>query len=89
MLDTMSICTKCITLQNSDLPPPPPPPPPHTHSLPRHKVSGKLKGFGFVEFSTQEEAQNALEVDTVVNLLVHAVVTAIFVSVPQDVSSSI
>ena len=31
-------------------------------SLPRHKVSGAIKGFAFVEFSTQQEAETAVEV---------------------------
>ena len=35
---------------------------PSQHSLPRHKVSGAIKGFAFVEFSTQQEAETAVEV---------------------------
>ena len=31
-------------------------------SLPRHKVSGVIKGFSFVEYATTEEANTALEV---------------------------
>ena len=31
-------------------------------SLPKHKVSGGVKGFAFVEFSTEEEVHATLEV---------------------------
>ena len=31
-------------------------------SLPKHKVSGQVKGFAFIEYSTTEEAKAALEV---------------------------
>ena len=31
-------------------------------SLPRHKPSGAIKGFSFIEFTTTEEAAAALEV---------------------------
>ena len=31
-------------------------------SLPKHKVSGQVKGFAFIEYSTAEEAKAALEV---------------------------
>ena len=31
-------------------------------SLPRHKQSGTIKGFSFVEFATVKEATTALEV---------------------------
>ena len=31
-------------------------------SLPKHKVSGDIKGFAFVEFSTEDETRTALEV---------------------------
>ena len=32
------------------------------NSLPRYKSSGAIKGFGFVEFATQESASKAVEV---------------------------
>ena len=31
-------------------------------SLPRHKISNVIKGFAFIEFSSSEEAEKALEV---------------------------
>ena len=31
-------------------------------SLPRHKISNTIKGFAFVEYSSAEEAQRAVEV---------------------------
>ena len=31
-------------------------------SLPRHKISNTIKGFAFVEYSSAEEAQKAVEV---------------------------
>ena len=33
-------------------------------SLPKHKVSGQIKGFAFIEYSTEKEAKAALEVST-------------------------
>ena len=32
-------------------------------SIPRYKTSGDPKGFGFVEFETEEQAQRAIEVN--------------------------
>ena len=34
----------------------------HLSSIPRHKVSGQIKGFAFIEYSTPEEAKAAVEV---------------------------
>lgn len=31
-------------------------------SLPRHKISNAIKGFAFIEYSSSEEAEKALEV---------------------------
>lgn len=33
------------------------------HSLPRHKSTGDLKGFAFIEFSSQDAADKAVEVN--------------------------
>lgn len=46
------------------------------YSLPRHKSSGIIKGFSFIEFSTVEEAAACLEVQHV-----HVHVCAIHVHV--------
>lgn len=36
-------------------------------SIPRFKSSGNHKGFGFVEFETEEQAQKAIEVTWNIN----------------------
>lgn len=41
------------------------------YSLPRHKSSGAIKGFCFIEFSTVEEAEACLEVQHLCAIHVH------------------